>query len=389
MKLRSIGLAVLAIALIAASIIWLPTTATLAIWALVALLGVAWFRKPAGRNAALLLASLLFGLAALESAFWLIEPRATNIGVVKFDKPEHWLIENDPVVGYKLQPGITVDAMSKYGDQVLFHQKYTIDAAGARVTPGSVSNGPTYLFIGDSLIFSESVGDTETMASQFAQSLQPPAHVVNLGVPGYALNNIVRAVETGQYDPFVVGKVKAVVTWIAHYHMDRVTGDQPWLAQSPRYALSSDGHVSYTGDFLDYRLSHPLDGTYYVARHNLRSIARATHASMQREQAALYVALLARLRDLVKERYGAPLVLIIDWPERVEPGANDNGYVPVYQSIAALGMPMVSVRQIIGSYQNWSDYLIPHDGHPNAHLAKLVAQSLRKTLDQVTSVSRQ
>jgi hypothetical protein len=99
--------------------------------------------------------------------------------------------------------------------------------------------------------------------------------------------------------------------------------------------------------------------------------------------------LLARLRDLVKERYGAPLVLIIDWPERVEPGANDNDYAPVYQSIAALGMPMVSVRQIIGSYQNWSEYLIPHDGHPSARLAKLVAQSLRKTLDQVTSVSRQ
>jgi len=381
MKLRPIGIAVLLIAAVAAPAIWLPMMATLAVWALVALLGVVWFRKPVWRNASLFLAATLFGLAGLEFAFWIIDPQSTNSGTVKLDVPDHWRIEDD-VVGFKLKPGIIVDSMSKYGDQVLFHQKYTIDAAGARATPGSVSNGPTYLFIGDSLIFSQGLGDDEAMASQFAQSLQPPAHVVNLGVPGYALNNLVRAVETGQYDPFVVGKVKAVIAWIAHYHMDRVTGDQPWLAESPRYVLESDGRVRYTGDFLDYRLSHPLDGTYYVARHNFRSVARASHTSMQRKQAVLYVALLARLRDLVKERYGAPLVLIIDWPQQVEPGANDNDYVPVYQSIAALGMPMVSVRQIIGPYQNWSKYLIPHDGHPNARLAKLVAQALRKTLAQ-------
>lgn len=381
MKLRPIGIAVLLIAAVAAPAIWLPMMATLAVWALVALLGVVWFRKPVWRNASLFLAATLFGLAGLEFAFWIIDPQSTNSGTVKLDVPDHWLIEDD-VVGFKLKPGIIVDSMSKYGDQVLFHQKYTIDAAGARATPGSVSNGPTYLFIGDSLIFSQGLGDDEAMASQFAQSLQPPAHVVNLGVPGYALNNLVRAVETGQYDPFVVGKVKAVIAWIAHYHMDRVTGDQPWLAESPRYVLESDGRVRYTGDFLDYRLSHPLDGTYYVARHNFRSVARVSHTSMQRKQAVLYVALLARLRDLVKERYGAPLVLIIDWPQQVEPGANDNDYVPVYQSIAALGMPMVSVRQIIGPYQNWSKYLIPHDGHPNARLAKLVAQTLRKTLAQ-------
>jgi hypothetical protein len=388
MKLRPIGVAALPVVAVATSAIWLPLTVALAVWAFVALLGVVWFRKPVWRNASLFLAATLFGLAGLEFAFWIIDPQPTNSGTVKLDTPGHWLIDDD-VVSFKLKPGIVVDSMSKFGDQILYHKKYTIDAAGARETPGSVSNGPTYLFIGDSLIFSQGLGDAEAMASQFAQSLRPPAHVVNLGVPGYALNNLIRAVETGQYDPFVIGKVKAVVTWIAHYHMDRVTGDQPWLAQSPRYALESDGRVRYTGDFLGYRLSHPLDGTYYVARHNFRSIARASHASMQRKQATLFVALLARLRDLVKERYGAPLVLIIDWPERVEPGANDNDYAPVYQSIAALGMPMVSVRQIIGSYQNWSEYLIPHDGHPNARLAKLVAQSLRKTLDQVTSVSRQ
>jgi len=381
MRLRPIGVAVLPVAAVAASAIWLPLTAALAVWAVVSLLGVVWFRKPVWRNASLFLAATLFGLAGLEFAFWIIEPQPTNVGAVKLETPKSWQVEDD-VVGYKLKPGITVDSMSKYGDQVLYHRKYTIDAAGARETPGSVSNGPTYLFIGDSLIFSQGLGDAETMASQFAQSLQPPAHVVNLGVPGYALNNLVRAVETGQYDPFVVGKVKAVVTWIAHYHIDRVTGDQPWLIQSPRYALGSDGQVSYTGDFLSYRLFHPLDGAYYLARHNFGSVARASHASMQREQAALYVALLARLRDLVKERYGAPLVLIVDWPERVSQGANDNEYVPIHGSIAALGMPMVSVRQIVGPSDTWSEYYVPHDGHPNAHLAKLVAQALRKTLDQ-------
>ena len=378
---RSTAIAILLIAAFAAAVAYLPLTAALAVGALLGLCGVVLFRQPAWRTASLASMSVLLGLAGLNVAFWLVDPRPVNVGVVKEDNPEHWLIDDD-VVGYKLMPGITVDAKAKYDDQVIYHTKYTIDASSTRVTPGSGPNGPTYLFIGDSLIFSETLADSESMVSQFAQSLQPSAHVVNLGVPGYGVNNVVRAVETGQYDPYVVGKVKAVITWIAPYHMERVTGDAGWLTWSPRYVLEGDRRIRYTGSFLVNRLTNPLDGAYYVARHNFTWVAHAVHASMLPKQTELYVALLARLRDLVKERFGAPLVVITNWPEVEAPFQNDNEYVPAYRAIAALGMPLVSVRQIIGPTSDWPKYFTPRDGHPNAHLANLVAQSLRQTLER-------
>jgi hypothetical protein len=378
---RNLGIAIILIVAFAAAVAYLPLTAALAVGALLGLSGMVLFRQPTWRTASLASMSVLLGLAGLNVAFWLVDPRPVNVGVVKQDSPEHWLIDDD-IVGYKLMPSVTVDAMAKYDDQILYHTKYTIDATSARMTPGSGTNGPTYLFVGDSLIFSETLPDLQTMASQFAQSLQPSAHVVNLGVPGYGVNNLVRAVETGQYDPYVIGKVKAVITWIAPYHMERVTGDAGWLTWSPRYVLEDDGKVRYTGSFLVHRLTNPLDGGYYVGRHNFAWVARAARASLQREQTDLYVALLARLRDLVKQRFGAPLVVIANWPEWEKPGENDLEYVPAYRAIAALGMPMVSVRQMVGPTRDWPMYFTPHDGHPNARLAGMVAQSLKDTIDR-------
>ena len=117
----------------------------------------------------------------------------------------------DPVLQYRLRPNTTVKARATYGDQLLYDVTYNIDALGARVTPGSVDSGPTYIFFGDSFAFSEGVNDDDTLASLFANKLQPPAHVVNFGVPGWGPTHQVRAVETGLFDSAVIGKVAAVI----------------------------------------------------------------------------------------------------------------------------------------------------------------------------------
>ena len=365
----------LTIAATIAAGLWLSFTAMLAVGAVLPLFGVVLFRKPAWRNASLLLTSVLLGLSALNFAFWLIAPKPFNEGVVKMDTPEKWIIDDD-IVGYKLKPGITVDATSKYRDQILFHAKYTIEPSGARATPGSQPNGPTYLFIGDSLVFSETLEDSQTMASQFAQNLRPGAHVVNLGVPGYGLNNLVRAVETGQYDPYVVGKVAAVITWIAPYHMERVTGDGDWLTLSPHYELIPGQPPRYTGSFLAWRLSHPLEGLSYFARSRFSWVMRIVGPNLERRQEILYVALIERLRDLVRQKWNAPLIIVYDWADGTITDQNDERLRPVYESIAALGMPMVSMRRLSLPHVGWPEFTIPHDGHPSALMDRTVARGL-------------
>ncbi|HTR86437.1 MAG TPA: hypothetical protein VMI56_18285 [Reyranella sp.] len=378
---RSPGLCLLFVLLFGAAVYWLPLSAALAIGGLLAYGGVALLRGPRARNSLLTLGSVLIGAAGLNFAFWLITPHPVNEGEVKTHTPKEWLID-DPVVGYKFQPGITVQDVTTYAGKPLYQQTYTIGPAGDRVTPGSGAEGPTYLFIGDSLIFGETLADDQTMVSQFARMQQPRVHAVNLGVPGYALNNVVRALETGRYDSFAVGPVKAVVSWIAPSHIERVTGDGEWLTKSPSYALESDGSVRFTGSFLHHRLTHPWAGAAYLARSQLPWIARAVHTSLLQDQTDLYIALLKRMRELARERFHAPLVLICNWPETEVPGENDLEFVPAYRRIANLGIPLVSVRQLVGPSSSWDSFYMPHDGHPNARLSQMIAKALHDKLAQ-------
>ena len=54
--------------------------------------------------------------------------------------------------------------------------------------------------------------------------------------------------------------------------------------------------------------------------------------------------------------------------------------MPYFKDIRALGLPMVSVRHILGPFDNWKNYAIPHDGHPNQQLTDAVAKELLKIL---------
>lgn len=360
-----------------AALIWLPAGWALVVGALWCLVGVVRFRRPVPRNAALALASLMLAMAAVEGAFWVLAPDAPNVGVTKVETPPDWYPQ-DPALGFRLRPGTTVQATARWGDDPLYKVTYHIDAEGGRAVPGSVDRGPTYLFIGDSYMFSEGSEDRDTLPSQFARRLDPPAHVVNLGVPGYGSTQIVRAMELGLYDKYVRGKVVAVVAWATPPLLWRVTGDASWLGSSPRYDFGSDGQLHWSGSFDHYRWTRPWDGISYYARTNLAWVGRAMQGPLEREQTRLYVALMARLGELVKRRYNAPLILLSNGPERAPADQPDLQYLPAFDGLRALGgnVSVISVRNRLGPQSGWPQYFIPHDGHPTAKLNALVTDAL-------------
>ena len=373
--LRKLWPSLAALAVAAVSLIVLPFAAALAVIALVCLVSNVRLRTPLERNAALSLAAFLLGLAGIEFGLYLLEPRGQEIGAVRVQTPPDWY-PYDPVLQYKLRPNTTVKARATWGDQLLYDVTYTIDAQGARVTPGSVDSGPTYIVMGDSYAFSEGVNDDETAASQFAQRLRPPAHVVNFGVPGWGATHQVRALETGLFDGAVVGKVAAVIVWVTPPHLERVTGDASWLANAPRYDFGPDGKLYYAGTFAEYRWTHPLAGLGWLARTHFRFVRRLGNAAMEREQARLYVALTARLKELVEERYYAPLILLSNGPEASPPDQPDLQYLPAFDGLRAIGAPVISVRNLLGPPSGWGPYFIPHDGHPTPLMNRLVADAL-------------
>lgn len=373
---------VVAVMSIGLGAVLLPPAGAILLTGLLALAGVVVFRGPRLRTGFLVVASVLLSFAAAEAFIGVLAQPPVNRDVAKSTVPSNWTIDDD-VVGYRPKPGTTVTATATFGDETVFRRTYTIEPSGARRTPGSAKEGgPTYLFIGDSYVFGEGLEDEQTLAARFAAGLRTPARVVNLGVLGYSPAHLVRAIETGAYDRYVEGKVAAVVTWITRLHLPRLTGDGGWLGGSPRFVLDAQGKPVFTGSFNEYRWSHPMAGIDYLARTHLASVARAVRRDLEREQVPLYFALLAELRDKIRQRYGAPLVLIYDWPETVAEGDDDRVYMPYFKDIQALGMPLVSVRRILGPFENWKNYAIPHDGHPNARLTEALSKDLLATLGQ-------
>jgi hypothetical protein len=371
-----------ALALAVGALILLPVAAALCVLALICLVAIVRLKTPFWRNAALATAAFLLGLAGIEFALYLIEPRGQEVDAVRVQTPHDWY-PYDPVVQYRPRPNTVVKARATYRDQVLYDVTYTIDASGARVTPGSVDSGPTYVFFGDSFAFSEGVNDGDTLASLFAKKLRPPAHVVNLGVPGWGPTHQVRAVETGLLDRAVIGKVAAVIAWVTPANLERTTGDASWLGNAPRYDFSADGQLHFSGSFDGYRWSHPLDGLAYLGRTHLRVVRRLTNEAQERRQGDLLVALVARLKELVEQRYGAPLILLVNGPEASLPGHADIAYLPAFERVRALGAGVIPVRKMLPpSGGDWGPYFIPHDGHPTPLLNRMVAEALVEYLEK-------
>src|SRR5437764_6220243 len=147
--LRKFWPAPVALAVAVASLSLLPVAAALAVISLVCVVSIIRLKTPFWRNATLSLAAFLLGLAGIEFGFYLLEPRGQEIGAVRTQTPPDWY-PYDPVLQFRPRPNTTVTARATWGDLLLYDVTYHIDASGARVTPGSVDNGPTYLFFGDS-----------------------------------------------------------------------------------------------------------------------------------------------------------------------------------------------------------------------------------------------
>jgi hypothetical protein len=373
--LRKLWPPLLALAVVVVALIVLPFPAALAVIALVCLVAIVRLETAMWRNVLLSAAAFLLSLAGVEFGLYLLEPRGQEVGAVRVQTPEQWY-PYDPVVQFRPKPDTLVSARASWKDQQLYDVKYTILPSGDRAVPGSVEHGPTYIFFGDSYTFSEGVNDNETAASQFAQRLKPPAHVVNLGVPGWGATHMVRALETGLPDKYVVGKVAAVIVWVTPQHLERVTGESSWLDNAPRYDYGPDGKLHYTSTFNQYRWTHPLDGLAYLARTRLQIVRRLTNASLERKQTRLYIDLTVRLQELVRERFGAPLILLSNGPEASLPDQSDLNFLPAFDGLRKIGAPMISVRKMLGPGETWDRYFIPHDGHPTPLLQRMVADAL-------------
>ena len=348
--------------------------------AVLALAGVVLLRGDRWRTGALLAAAFAVSLALLDVFAGLLTPAPIGQGLVKTTDPKWWP-PPDPVLGFRPRPNSEVVATATFGGVLLYRHTYHVDADAARVTPRAPAGADTYLFLGDSFVFGQGLVDEQSLAAQFARLNEDKLHAVNLGVPGYGPNHLVRAFEAGLLDRYAGQRVKAVVTWIIPAHLARVTGDGSWLGSSPRYQLEN-GVPRYTGSFDAYRWTHPLAGLKHLLGEQFRFVDAIGKRQRQQEQIDLFVALMARLQTLARDKFGAPLIVVYSWPDEATQGgyADMERLVPVLGALRKLGIPLLSVDNLTSAI-NVSQLIIPHDGHPTALVYELIARDLKRRLN--------
>jgi hypothetical protein len=380
---RNYGIAAGLLVLLAVGAAVLPS----ALWAcslaaLLGLAGVVLVRGNRWRTGALLTSALAVSLALLDVVAGVLSPTPMGHGLVQTTDPKWWP-PADPVLGFRPQPNTEVVATATFGPEQIYRRTYHFDGAAARVTPAGPPGADTYLFLGDSFVFGQGLVDDQSLAAQFAKANDYKVRTVNLGVPGYGPNHLVRAFEAGLLDRYADQSVKAVVSWIIPAHLARVTGDGSWLGSSPRYVLEN-GVPRHTGSFNEYRWTHPLAGLKYLLGEQFLFVDAIGMRQRQEEQADLFVALMARLQQLAREKFGAPLIVVYSWPDETSKdsyGASSPFLVTVLNRLRKIGIPLLSVDQLT-SRTDVSLLLIPHDGHPTAYTYELIAGELKRRLNR-------
>jgi hypothetical protein len=378
---RNYGIVAGLLILLAIGVSVLPS----ALWAcilaaLFGLAGVVMLRGNRWRTGALLATALAVSLALLDAAAGLLTPAPIGQGLVKTTDPKWWP-PPDPILGFRPLPNSQATATVTFGPETVYRRTYHFDDTAARVTPPGPAGADTYLFLGDSFVFGQGLPDDQSLAAQFAKVNDYKVRAINLGVPGYGPNHLVRAIEAGLLDRYIGQSVKAVVSWIIPAHLARVTGDGSWLGSSPRYELENSA-LRYTGSFNEYRWTHPLAGLKYLLGEQFLFVDAIGMRQRQEEQADLFVALMARLQVLVREKFGAPLIVVYSWPDETSKnnyGASSGFLVTVLNRLRKLGIPLVSVDGLT-SNTDVSLLLIPHDGHPTAYTYELIAGELTRRL---------
>lgn len=347
--------------------------------AVLGLAGVVLLRGERWRTGSLLVAALAVGFVLLDAIAGWLSPAPMGVGVVRMTDPKDWT-PADPLLGYRPRPGIKVLASATFGAESVYRVTYTIGPTGARATPPAPAGADTYIFLGDSFVFGEGLADDQHLAAQFAKARDFKVRTVTFAAPGYGPNHLVRALETGLLDGLKGQPVKAVVIWIIPAHLARVTGDGSWLGSSPGYVLD-DGVPRHTGSFSEHRWRNPLAGLAYLAGEQFPFIKATGARQREAEQAELFVALLTRLRELARERFGAPLVAIYSWPD-IYPGISTGTPGPLEALLARIrqtGVPLLSVDNLTRN-RDMAVVLIPHDGHPSAFTNELIAGELKRRL---------
>ncbi|MGO9672651.1 MAG: SGNH/GDSL hydrolase family protein [Methylocella sp.] len=324
------------------------------------------------RDLLTILASLAFGLCALEIAATLLEPKtALNVSA-------GWA-DYEPVLGWGASKPGTYHATSidaKTG-ATIYSVDYTFDANLLRRTL-SADSGRPIIFFGDSFTFGFGLNDADTLPQAFADLLQRKQRVLNLANGGFSPQQFLRTLETGFRDNVIGPDPKLFIFLTAAWHAERTACKSAWGPNAPRYTLEN-GALTFKGRCFEGRrlqaqqiLSSTAAYRYFVEPY----VQRATHDDVE-----LYIREMTAAVALAKEKYHVETLIPY---VRSPPAALDNtGFTDdaIMQRLCDGGAIVVDAS-LQKERADGATLEIPGDGHPTPLANRLRAELIKSFIAQ-------
>ncbi|MEZ5649553.1 MAG: hypothetical protein R3E87_03280 [Burkholderiaceae bacterium] len=326
------------------------------------------------RSAAIVLASVLFALCVAE----LVIPRLPGNGdgshrdMTTGYTAGGYFDKTDPVVGVKARPGSFDSALiSDHGEEI-YRVVYEIGADGYRRTPGD--DHPTINVFGGSFVFGEGLNGEQTLPYALAQATG--RGVKNYGMHGWGLHQPLALMESGE-----LAKADINVILTAPWHGGRSACKPVFSIGTPRYVVR-DGHATRDGKCTGLTGYSVLDRVL-----DRSSVARLIRQAVfggdaiTRDDVALYLALIARIGEVSRERGQR---LIVGFIRATEKDLSGSGYTndEILAAIgrhadAAIDLTLAAKRELLES----GYYIHRLDQHPSGLANRVRAEKLRPIID--------
>jgi hypothetical protein len=341
------------------------------------------------RNVLFLAGVLFFGLGTAELYFHNFDPnRAKNRGATwegSFITDNFFRAGGDPDLGYGITPAKrTYQSIKRRADgQVIYHAHYSITSNGLRETPAV--DGPVAYFFGCSVTMGVGVDDEDTLPDQFSR--MSGYHAINFGVLGYGTHHVMRALEIDRPASLGLPRPDIVIYTAILDHMNRAADrGVGWDDYGPR----CDVNAVYQGPFharnatptFAERLDHILRfwwRTYSAVRTQMD--INYYQRARTPEERKRFISLVVKARDIVKQRYGVPFVVVFwDTMENGKTSQIESDWVT-----KTLRTNDIDVLQLSKVKPDSADpqYYIAGDAHPNRKGHTLVATELTHWVAQL------
>ena len=311
---------------------------------------------------------VVIGLLISEGGAWILRPPPPPQRTVT---PFYY--ENDPILGWRLKPGVYRDLETIDG-RIVHDVTYHIGADHRRRTP--TGTGCVWFF-GCSFTFGQGVEDAQTLP--YRVGLLTGRRAINFGTSAYGAQHMLAALEHGLAHTC---RPTHMIYQAITSHVGRAAGLQSFAKAGPRYRLV-DGRAIYM-ETVPRLMGEPTgfwpELRYYLGKSHLYSMITNHQPLSSPAELPLYLAIVRQSRDRLMADYpGAEFhVLLWDHPEFFK---GDTGIV--WQGLQRLTPYAHRVSSILPDYETARTRYQLHERnrHPNAlaheRLAEYLADRLR------------